>query len=306
MEKNKISNFLTPDISYLLGLITGRGEIQYNQDVKKIIIDFEYKSLKSTALTKSYDQKLHIQTSLDKIVFRLQNMGINVIKDVSENKISLVLKWDKEDISWLFIKYLINGTRFSYHDFQVPEPIFETTFANKKEFIRGVSDVTGYVRASNYYGFSTEQPKRYRVYIEITHKNWNLPPQLCQLLQSVEVPVQNINYGHPNLRDPKNRKGGRSWAKEHQMKIFAEDFQKIGFYISHKEEALTELAESNKENFDDNISFCDGITNRKRSKPVHLDENDPELPFELKNKHFDGYKEICGCLGCYKQNKNVQ
>ena len=46
MDKNKISNFLTPDISYLLGLITGRGEIQYNQDVKKIIIDFEYKSQK--------------------------------------------------------------------------------------------------------------------------------------------------------------------------------------------------------------------------------------------------------------------
>ncbi len=43
MDKNKISDFLTPDISYLLGLITGHGEIQYNSDVKKIIIDFDRK-----------------------------------------------------------------------------------------------------------------------------------------------------------------------------------------------------------------------------------------------------------------------
>jgi len=302
MEKNKISNFLTPDISYLLGLITGRGEIQYNQDVKKIIIDFEYKTLKSTALTKTFDQKLHIQTSLDKVVERLQNMGINVSKVVAENKISLVLKWVKEDISWLFIKFLINGTRFSYHDFQIPEPIFETTDANKKEFIRGISDVTAYVRASNYYAFSADGPKRYRVYIEITQKNWHLPTQLCQLIQSIGVPIQNINYGHPNMRDPKNKKSGRFWAKEHQMKIFAEDFQKIGFYISHKEEALIELAESNKVNFLDSISLCDGKTNRARSKPIHPDENDADLPNEIRGKHFDGYKEICKCLNCYKQN----
>lgn len=304
MDKNKISSFLTPDISYLLGLITGRGEIQYNQDVKKIIIDFEYKTLKSVAITKSFDQKLHIQTSLDKVVVRLQNMGINVFKDVSVNKISLVLKWDKEDISWLFIKFLINGTRFSYHDFQVPEPIFESTDANKKEFIRGISDVTAYVRASNYYGFSADLPKRYRVYIEINQKNWFLPTQLCQLIQSFGVPIQTINYGHPNLRDTNNKKSGRFWAKEHQIKIFAEDFQAIGFYISHKEEALFELAESNKVNFNDSISLCDGKTKRVKSKPIHPDENDADLPNEIRGKHFNGYKELCKCLNCYNQ-KNV-
>jgi len=301
MDKNKISNFLTPDISYLLGLITGRGEIQYNQDVKKIIIDFEYKSQKVTGgRSLDLDQKLHIQTSLDQVIVRLQNIGINVAKNVSENSISLVLKWDKEDIAWLFIKFLINGTRFSYHDFQVPEPILESTEINKKEFIRGIGDVTGYVRPSNYYGFS--EPYRHRVYIEITQKNWNLPPQLCRLIQSIQVPIQNINYGHPNLRDPKNKKGNRSWAKEHQIKIFAEDYQKIGFYISHKEKALTELADINKSNFDTSIPLCDGTTNRIKIKPVHPDENDSDLPSEIKGRHFDSYKEICNCLNCYLQN----
>ena len=108
MEKNKISNFLTSDISYLLGLITGHGEIQYNSDVRKIIIDFEYKTLESKAITKVFDQRLHIQTSLDPVVYRLQQMGINVQK-ITGDKISLVLTWIKEDIAWLFIKFLING-----------------------------------------------------------------------------------------------------------------------------------------------------------------------------------------------------
>ena len=298
MEKNKISNFLTPDISYLLGLITGRGEIQYNQDVKKIIIDFEYKSQKVTGgRSLDLDQKLHIQTSLDQVMVRLQNIGINVSKNVADKSISLVLKWDKEDIAWLFIKFLINGTRFSYHDFQVPEPIFESTEINKKEFIRGIGDVTGYVRPSNYYGF--KEPYRHRVYIEITQKNWNLPSQLCRLLQSMQVPIQNINYGHPNLRDPKNSKGNRSWAKEHQIKIFAEDYQKISFYISHKKKALTEVADINKSNFDTSIPLCDGKTQRITTKPMHPDENDTDLPTEIRGRHFDAYKEICNCLNCY-------
>ena len=137
MEKNKISNFLNPDISYLLGLITGRGQIVSNSDVKKIIIDFEYKSQKIKSGKLDLNQKMHIQTSLDKVILRIINMGISVTKNVSENNISIVLKWDKEDISWLFIKFLINGNRFSYHDFKVPESIFESTETNKKEFLRG-------------------------------------------------------------------------------------------------------------------------------------------------------------------------
>jgi hypothetical protein len=118
-------------------------------------------------------------------------------------------------------------------------------------------------------------------------------------MQSIQVPIQNINYGHPNLRDPNNKKGNRSWAKEHQIKVFAEDYQKIGFYISHKEQALTELADINKSNFDTSIPLCDGTTNRLKTKPVHPDENDSNLPNEIRGKHFDAYKEICNCLNCY-------
>jgi hypothetical protein len=291
MEKNKISNFLTPDISYLLGLITGHGEIQYNSDVKKIIIDFEFKALESKAITKVFDQRLHIQTSLDPVVYRLQQMGINVQK-ITGDKISLVLTWIKEDIAWLFIKFLINGTRFSYHDFLIPEPINETTDANKKEFLRGIADVTGFVRKSN-----VDQAGRHRVYIEISNKNWYLPPQICQLAQSLNVAIQYIGYGHPNIRGG----NGTSWAKEHQIKIYTEDFENIGFYISHKNEALAELVEYNKANFSRIQALCIGVASREKIKDSHPQETHKKLPAEINGKHFNGFKEICKCLGCYMQ-----
>lgn len=296
MKKNKISNFLTPDISYLLGLITGRGEIQYTKDNKKIIVDFEFKSLQSKAITKVFDQKLHIQTSLDPVVLRLQNMGIRTKKVVAENKISIVLNWEQEDISWLFIKFLINDTRYSYHDFGIPTPIFDATDSNKKEFLRGLCDVTAYVRNSN-----RDQVGRHRVYIEISNRNWFLPLQICQLQQMIEVPTQYIGYGHPNIRGGT----GTSWAKEHQMKIYAEDFEKVGFYISHKNEALKELADYNREKFDKQQNLCDGTIRRLVKKNVHPDKNHEKIPKEIRGQHFDSFKQLCGCLGCYMQKDDV-
>jgi len=101
---------------------------------------------------------------------------------------------------------------------------------------------------------NNDQTGKNRVYIEISNRNWFLPTQLCQLLQSLTVPMQYIGWGHPNIRGG----NGTSWAKEHQLKIYAEDFQSIGFYITHKNEALEELAEYNKANFTTLQSLCDG------------------------------------------------
>ncbi len=293
MSKNKISDFLTPDISYLLGLITGRGEIQSTNDAKKIVIDFQYKALEAKAITKSFNQKLHIQTSLDPIICRLHNLGINTVKNVTANNISVTLTWNTDDISWMFIKFLINGTRFNYHDFIVPEPIFETTDDNKREFLRGLCDVTAYVRKSN-----SDQTGKNRVYIEISNHNWYLPTQLCELLQSLDVPMQYIGWGHPNIRGGE----GTSWAKEHQLKIYAEDFQNIGFYITHKNEALEELADYNKANCTKSQSLCDGTITRLKTKCAHDCEIHEKLPVEINGQHFDSFKQICKCLGCYLQN----
>lgn len=293
MNKNSIADFLNADISYLLGLITGKGSIQANDEMRKIVIDFEYKSLETKAITKIFDQKLHIQTSLDLVVLRLQNLGIKTQKIIADSNLSIVLTWDNKDISWQFIEFLINGAHFSFHDFEIPKPIFETNDENKKEFLRGLADTTAFIRKSN-----ADQRGRHRVYIEISNRNWLLPPQICQLTQSLEVPIQYIGYGHPNIRGGI----GTSWAKEHQIKIYAEDFASIGFYISHKNEALQELVEYNNQNFSNQQKLCSGIDSRPKIKSSHPHETHEKLPSEIDGKHFNSFRQICKCLGCYMQN----
>jgi len=112
------------------------------------------------------------------------------------------------------------------------------------------------------------------------------------------IPIQYIGYGHPNIRGGK----GTSWAKEHQMKIYAEDFSSIGFYISHKNEALEELAEFNNQHFKSQQTLCSGIDTRPKIKSPRPDETHEKLPKEINGKHFDSFRQICKCLGCYKQN----
>lgn len=58
-----------------------------------------------------------------------------------------------------------------------------------------------------------------------------------------DVSVQNIDWGHPNMMDPKlsdyNRKTS-AWKREHQVKIFANVFFSVGFNVIHKNEGLYE------------------------------------------------------------------
>ena len=115
----------------------------------------------------------------------------------------------------------------------------------------------------------------------------------------MNVPIQYIGYGHPNIRGGK----GTSWAKEHQIKIYAEDFEKIGFYISHKNEALAELAEYNRTTHPREQSLCNGIISREKIKETHPHENHEKLPAKINGQHFNSFKEICKCLNCYLQNK---
>ena len=86
------------------------------------------------------------------------------------------------------------------------------------------------------------------------------------------------------------------------MKIYAEDFQSVGFYISHKNEALSELAQYNLDNFDRRQSLCNGLSKRVVTKADHPHESHDKLPTAIAGKHFNGFKEICKCLSCYKQS----
>mgnify|MGYP000020472284 CR=1 FL=1 len=177
-------------------------------------------------------------------------------------------------------------------------------FIIKKEFLRGFADVVS-ARYSN-----RNRWGKCRIYLDVLNPNWRLPVQLCHLLQDyLHVPVDTITWGHPNIRDPKlkdYRNGKRhAWAREHQIKIFADDFKQIGFYMEHKQEILEELAEYNEVKGFEKAKYCDP-PKEIRKKPRHPEENSDKLPETLRGRHYDSSWQICADLGCWRYNNYIR
>lgn len=132
----------------------------------------------------------------------------------------------------------------------------------------------------------------------MNHDNWILPIQICRLLQTkLEVPVQHILWGHPNLRDSGNR--GKSWAKEHRIRIFAEAFLPVGFHFDFKQQILQAMAGINAAQHHSAAHPCNPLArHRIKKKARHKDEKSKDLPAALRGKHFNAYFQICKALGC--------
>ena len=298
-------DYLDNDVSYLLGLTVGRGTITRTGSIQRLVIEFPFVNLKVEGITKSFDQKDKLVIGLNPIRSRVDELAdINVRQDVTDNSVVLTFESMKNSIFWRNIQ-LLTGGKTSFREFQVPQQILDADETVQKEFLRGYADACGSVRASNYEQRASSLPKRYRVYLDVQNPNWILPRQLCYLLQDrLGVPVQTITYGHPNIRDPglKEYKEGKknAWMREHQIKVFCEYFEKIGFYMEHKQEILKELAAANRTGFPEGPpGFCNPPKNL-RPKARHPMERSVHLPRELRGKHYDSYWQICADLGCYR------
>lgn len=112
-----------------------------------------------------------------------------------------------------------------------------------------------------------------------------------------------INFGHPNFRDGKlvkyNEGKPNFWKKEHQVKIFANEFLAVGFNIQHKQEALEKYSEELLEFIDPakTHKFYWEKPIRRSVKPHHPGENDPYLPEEIRGQHFDSWTDLAKVLG---------
>lgn len=291
MDKtNKLSAFLTEDIAYFLGLVVGRGIIIKSREINKLIIDFPFKNLEAQGIDKKYNTQMYLSGSLDKIVNRLRKLGLNVRKesDVDNKAVSLIIDWYGEDIAWQLLNYLLDEEHTDYHSFRIPKAIFEADKEKQKEFLRGYFDVTGHIRTSNArFGQKDQQ----RVYLEVDHRNWFLVLDLYRLFGIVGIPIESIDFGHPNFRDPEFKKPTGFWAKEHQIKIFANQFLSIGSYLTHKEEILKELAALNKSDLGTEKKMA-----KVKKKPKNPEENSEKLPGFLRGKHFDHYTQLLDYL----------
>ncbi len=284
-------NYLDSDFSYFLGMVIARGTISESGGIRQVTINFPYSSLEAQGINVRVDQETSIRLGLTSIRDRLADLLSPDVRTVSAgNNIDLVIRFSSNALPWRLLLAVTNGLK-SFRSFQVPPEFLSPDVPRdiKREFIKGFADVAGNIRPANRY-----VDGRHRVRLDVLNSptNWRVPVDLCLILQEgLDVPVQNITWGHPNM----NRD-----FREHQINIFAIPFLQIGFSFEHKQGVLVELAEEDHQKNTD-YNGCPGRRKIKRTKEPSDEEHNTRLPDELKHKHFDSYWQICKALGCPRE-----
>lgn len=298
---------MNTEMAYLLGMITGNGEVQRGSTLTTISIEIPHKKLKTEFQN---DVGVYVKASITDIRQILEPLLGTSLNFVQNPNIS-ILSFTKPNEDYLIreiMQYIGNAS--SSETIRISPEVYNFTMDERKQFVRGFADVTGYIRRSNYF-FS--EPN-YRVYFEIPH-NWYLVIDFCNLLKSIDVSVQNIDWAHPNMRDGNLKKYNQGkqdfWKKEHQVKVWAAEYQGIGFAVLHKQQALDYFAEEQKMyiKIEKQKRVSDVIhryywetTSKVRKKPIHPSENDEFIPEEIRGKHYNSWCEIAKDLGYNKES----
>ena len=287
---------MNTEMAYLLGMILGNGEMQRGPRETTITIEIPHKNLYTDDLK---DISIYVKASIVDIRSIVEPLiGHSLI--VSQTKLSTKISFTKSNDEYVvreIIRLIDGGTHHS--TMQMNSELFSITTDEKKALLKGIADVTGYIRKSN---IAFGQDGAHRVYIEIP-RNWHLVIDIANMLKFVDVPVQTIDFGHPNFRDGKLAKYNQGhhnfWKKEHQIKIYANEFLTIGFNISHKQEALEKYSEELLKCIKPQKThkFYWEKTVRKSQKPIHPGEQDNCIPEEVRGMHFDSWTDLAGVLG---------
>lgn len=182
------------EMAYLLGMILGNGEIQQGASSTTVTIDIPFKNLYTDDLK---DVAIYVKASIVDMRAIIEPLiGHNLV--VTETKHSTKLSFSKPNEEYVTreILRLIGGGRHHSTMRMNPE-LFDITTDQKKALMKGIADVTGYIRKSN---IAFGQEGAHRVYIEIPG-NWYMVIDIANMLKAVDVPVQTIDFGHPNFRD---------------------------------------------------------------------------------------------------------
>jgi len=298
-------NYLDNDVAYLLGMILMRGTFYQDRDIRKLIIEFPYKSLQIRTLPDSklkIDKDIAIKLSLEEVRNKIQDLlGTDTQIIPQRNKFVLVASFLKNTLAWRNLTSIFENKR-NYMEFSVPDIIFSAPIDIQKDFVRGIAD-----SASSPSPSDADQAKIQRIVIEFNHKNWHLPVQVCKLVQEhLKIKVNHILWGHPNIRTP-NRPKSENWKKEHRMRIIAQDFIPIGYNFEYKQVIFEDLVEWNQRiRPSQQTKFCNPKIKKPRTKhPKHKDEKSADLPKCLR-KHFDANYQICLALGCEQGEPSPQ
>lgn len=287
---------MNAQMAYLIGMILGNGEVQRKSDNTTITIELPHKNLIDD---EGREVSVYVKSSLADIRNIIEPL-IGYSLPISQNKRATQFSFTKPNEDYTMreiLRFIGNGVHHS--TMSMNDELFNMTTDERKELLRGMADVTGYIRKSN---IAFGQDGCHRVYIEIPG-NWQLVIDIANMLKSLDIPVQTIDFGHPNFRDSNLKKYNEGkpyyWKKEHQVKIWANEFLPIGFNIEHKQKTLEKYADELLEYLDENKThkFYWEKPTRKKEKPFHPMVNDEYLPEAIRGKHFESWTELAKELG---------
>lgn len=284
------------EMAYLIGLVLGNGEIQRGSRETTVTVDLPYKNLYTDDFK---DVAVYVKASIvdiRAIIEPLIGREVTATQFNNSTKLSFT-KDNNEYVLREIIRLIDKGTHHS--TMRMHPDLFAIGKEEKKSLLRGIADSTGYIRRSN---IAFGQDGAHRVYIEIPG-NWYMVIDIANMLRDVDIPVQTIDFGHPNFRDANlvkyNEGKTRFWKKEHQVKVFANEFLPVGFNITHKQDALEKYSEELLDFIDPEKThkFYWEKPSRARIKPIHPEESDASLPKEIRGRHFDSWTELASYLG---------
>ena len=178
------------EMAYLTGMILGNGEIQRGTRETTITIDIPYKNLYTDDLK---DVSVYVKAStvdIRSIIEPLIGHDLTVTQSKHSTKMSFT-KSNDEYVMRELMRLIGNGTHHS--TMRMNPELFGITADEKKALLKGIADVTGYIRKSN---IAFGQEGAHRVYIEIPG-NWYMVIDIANMLKAIDVPVQTIDFGHP-------------------------------------------------------------------------------------------------------------
>lgn len=286
------------EFSYFLGLCVIRGEMSSD----RMLIRFRYitPTIKlppdsDVALSRKSREYVIDVTQLREHLGTFFETQITAEQTASDFSITVPMR--EGSLAHKILVGILGTRNFSFKQSRIPAAILNASNDIKRTFLMGVADACSCPTYSD-----RDQFLRCRVCLDIPFENWFLPNELCKMMQEdLDVRVDGILWGHPNVRTPKSP-NARAWAKEHRIRIYATEFQKIGFRFEFKNEILEEFVKWNQRNKMP-LKYCWANKGRARNKPTHTGENDARIP-EGQRRHFNSFREICVSLGCCQQEKS--
>ena len=152
------------ELSYLLGMIAGKGTIIRHHNDTDVIIEIPHKNL----TIEDMNVQLSVKASLDDIRNNVEPLiGTRLDSRQTNNKTTIRFSKSNEDFLIREINRHFTGLK-AWKDFRLPPEIYDSPSDIKSVFMIGLADVTAHIRSSNSaYG----KPFHHRVYIECP-VNW--------------------------------------------------------------------------------------------------------------------------------------